>query len=279
MTRTKTWVLLTVALAACDGGDGGTGGVLHPGPCVQENDDNADGRIDTRIVYTYDESGLLILRETDAEPEFGDLDGVPEGASHYHYEGELLVLKEVDYGADGTVDQRYDFYYDENEYLVLVLVSSWPDETLEADYEFLNDERGNVLEAMFTYYIGDCTWRDIELYTYDADDNLVAEEFIDDALEDDAIDEHHFHLIDENGLRYRTDRDLDGDYVTDAETFYVYDSNGLLIIEETDNGPDQAIDRVETYEYDDGGNLTFYVLDQHADGWEDATQAFSYDCW
>jgi len=275
----RTLVALLFAFAACDE-EPAAGGKLHPGPCVQENDNNADGRVDVRIVYSYDDAGRLVLRETDSEPEGpDDLDGVPEGASYYHYEGDLLALKEVDYGADGTVEQRYDFHYDADDFLVLVEVRSEPDGELEAEYEFANDAHGNVLEAVFSYYVADVTEQDIERYAYDADDNLISEEYVFDAHEDTAVDERRFHVLDADGLRYRTDLDLDGDFVTDAETFYTYDSRDLLVLEETDDGPDQTIDLIETYEYDGGGNLTRYARDDWADGVEDAIQAFGYDCW
>jgi len=279
MSANRTIVALAallVALAACDEDKGNT--PLFPGPCTQENDNNADGLVDLRIVYTYDDAGLLVLRETDSLPE-SDLDGIPEGASHYYYEGDLLVRKEVDYGANDSIELYYFFIYDEQDWLTSVEVKGDPDAELDALYEFTYDESGNNIEAVYSFYMGEETEQDIEYYTFDADDNLVAEEIDFDAHLGEGIDERHYHQLDSESVRYRTDRDLDGDFVIDAVTYYNYDSQGLLVLEETDTGPDQVIDKAETYDWDGGGNLTKYVLDEGADGWEDEIQRFGYGCW
>lgn len=278
MTNTRNWIILAMllaALAACDDEAKSTG--LHPGPCVQENDDDADGMVDLRIVYTYDDAGLLVLRETDAEPD--ELDGVPEGASHYYYEGGLLVRKEVDYGANGSIEQYYYFIYNADDLVSTVEIMGDQEDELDGLYEFSYDESGNLLEAVYSFFMTEETVRDIERFTYDVYDNLVAEEHVFDAQLGDEVDEYHYHLLDGDGLRFRTDRDLDGDGEIDAETFYTYDAEDLLVLEETDTGPDQVIDKVETYEYDGGGNLTRYTRDEGADGFEDAIERFIYDCW
>ena len=273
--KTIALVALLALLAACDDEKGNT--TLFPGPCTQENDDDADGIIDLRIVYTYDDAGLLVLRETDTQPE--ELDGVPEGASHYYYEGDLLMRKEVDYGANDSIELYYYFIYDEQDWLTSVEVKGDPDAELDALYEFSYDDNGNNIEAVYSFYMSEETEQDIEHYTFDADDNLVAEEYDFDAHLGEGIDERHYHQLDSDGVRYRTDRDLNGDFTTDAETYYTYDSHDLLVLEETDSGPDQVIDKVETYDWDGGGNLTRYVLDEGNDGWEDSIQRFTYGCW
>lgn len=279
MTGPRDWILLALllaALAACDDEPKESG--LYPGPCVQENDDDADGTVDLRITYTYDDAGLLVLRETDAEPA-DELDGVPEGASHYYYEDGLLVRKEVDYGANGSIEQYYYFIYNADDLVITVEIMGDQEDEIDGLYEFEYDDSGNLIEAVYTFFMLEETAQDIERFTYDVDDNLVAEEHVFDAHLSAEVDEYHYHLLDGDGLRFRTDRDLDGDGEIDAQTYYTYDAHDWLVLEETDTGPDQVIDKVETYEWDKGGNLTRYVLDEGADGWEDAIERFIYDCW
>jgi hypothetical protein len=272
--KTLVLALVVLALASCD--EDAKKLRLYAGPCEQENDNNADGVIDLRITYTY-EGELLVLRETDAEPQ--PLDGVVDGLSHYFYDGDLLQRKEVDYGADGVSDQYYYFYYEGDDLLASVEIKEEPSGPNVGWYEFVYDERGNNIESYFNWLtVEDTVAQDIEYYTYDADDNMTVEEYLYDAHEGLEVDERFYNLFDGNGLKLRTDLDADGNEVIDGAIYYTYDSDDLLIMEETDSDLDQMIDEIDTYEYDSAGNMTRFTGDQGADG-VDEIQYFSYGCW
>ena len=234
---------------------------------VREDDDNADGTVDSRNTFTYDANGNLTMDELDSDAD-GTVDS--RNTSTYDVNGNL-TMEEYDSDANGTVDYRYTYTYDAN--------GNFTMDELDLDVDGTVDDR-------FTY-------------TYDADGNLIMEEYDSDA--DGTVDSRYTSTYDVDGNRIMDENDSDADGNVDSRYTYTYDVNGNLTLREVDLGPaemrdihtydannnlimleydlfaDGIVDQRFTYTYDANNNLTTEEIDDDADGTVDDRHTYSYD--
>jgi hypothetical protein len=102
---------------------------------TDEYDDAVDGVVDIRWTYRYDERGNLIAEEKDG-PVDGETGVYADGEvdrliNHSYDDSDLLVRSETDYDADGTASLRVSYGYDEEERLVSVETDGGYDQTID----------------------------------------------------------------------------------------------------------------------------------------------------
>lgn len=122
-------------------------------------------KLDRAEVYTYDEAGRVVSRDTLAS------DGTPALHATYEYDAQGHETSFVDFHTDGSVYSRTESVYDENgnrtEYV------TYSGEYVDTRTEYTYDANGNKTSAFWQNGVGD--FRGHTAWEYDAHNNVTKE--------------------------------------------------------------------------------------------------------
>lgn len=312
-------VLLSGLAAACGGDDDGGGagdpdasasadddaatdpdgaaGVLYPGPCRVDYDNDADDEIDSRYLYAYDAAGHKTLEEAVLP---ADDTVLVRWTYEFNADGQLVAGTYDSDVSTEVLDSRDTYTYDEDGNQTRIeskredgdTIDSFTARTfddmnrktrIELDYDTAvagldrvitfdyqldrfvehNDQGDDdVIDDDFTYIHGD-------------DDLIDREEY--DRQSDDDIDEVYEHDYDGQGRVIEDADDGDNDGLFEYVVTYAYGSFGMTS-QDVDVDGDGGVDDHEDYTYDDAGNLLLRELDSGLDDELDRRITYSYDC-
>ena len=252
-----------------------------------------DGQVDEIRVYSYDNTGLNILTETDE-----NADGLVDKCSYQSYDEitrEWIV--ESDAGCDGTIERIQIITYDENGNWTKLELDNDGDGEWDSVSAWTYDEYGNEQTHTIDSE-GDGVWDFCSVYIYDQEGRLSRIEWT-NCIDDIVTSSTNFEYVDCNESVY-TFRDNDEDGVEDWCDLTIYNQRGLKIRWEIDLNCDSVGDTIEAYSYDEFGNMirqhrntgllltwTFddkgnkltHEIDFGDDGVTDVIWNYTYDCW
>ncbi len=292
------------------GGDAGEPDVTR-NVCLRETDRGADGTIDQRRVFEYDDEGRTTFQgldlgadgtfETSVRYEY-DADTTTE----YHFEGtdsdyDIVIVTRFD-GDGRPVEKTHDTNLDGVDDIRIVW--NYTATTAERRSDYQNDgvvdsvERETFdSEGRVVLYENDedadGTNEQTTTNTYDANGLLVRVEYFDgetthvqryeydamgrqtrfesDLQDDGTPDQVTTTVWDDVALTATHENDLDADGTVDQVTVATYDASGKLLKWKTENATDE-------YDYDEHDRLVERRQDSGNDGSFDLIQRYEYEC-
>ena len=239
---------------ACrEGGSAGQGDIMvfdrldrhYPGPCVGyvdgDGDEPVDGIIDSRWVYFYD--------------------------------GARQLMREEDYGPDGTTDAILTFVYDSASELVGERYDCDADDIADEVFTYIFDSQGRKRMALIEKARGHAV-------------ACLGPEHFPLNLENEFDDEHG---LEKPIMQRRYDwskmlRDLGVEDVRNIVRLgglvqYSYDDTDQPITEEWDLNGNGTVEEIIHFVYDSNGNLMLEYHDDGLDGIIDVLVRYDYGCW
>ena len=211
---------------------------------LQTSEYDAEGRLVTYSVDSYDEQGQQILREVyDGQDQLlesiemqYDAQGNQIYFAHFDGDGNCLSLKE----------STYDEYGNRTYYRV---VSQSGSEQIFTN-EYVYDEEGRMLERAYYY---DGTLNGTEVYEYDEEGRLIS-------MQDGNTETRYWY---ENGLMVKKYEKTNFAFYTE----YTYDEKENLVFERCYSASDLSPSYSIQYQYDDQGNC---LSQTYTDGFGDS---------
>ena len=260
---------------------------------LSEQDFHGDGHFGYRVVYSYDEHGLLVGEERSGEAAFMEL-------WSYTYDADgNQVLVEMDRGADGVVDFWVE--YDRNERGDVLEERSYAAGELTGWTVTTYDDVGGVVTVEehqhfcidWVVFTGEIVSRRTTFTNDGAGHVTVEVDGVECFVADGELDMRIERTFDGNGNLLL--EKVDGtpvspgppDGLHDACTTYVYDEHGHLVRIEWDGGSagpygeldlcDDVPDSISTQYYDAQGREIRVEKDHDADGDAEEVISTSYD--
>lgn len=217
-----------------------------PGPCLETIDHDADGVVDSRIVYEYDEQGRTLA-------ELHYLDDGPHPYSRvsntFNAAGELVEVTR-DIRVDGTIDTRTRYEYD--------------------------DDGNRAIESYDAG--GDGRFDSVTRFEYD-DGRLERAERRTGPGRRIEINYAYAYQLDEDGNALVTDVDSLDDGSVDVRYLATYDAGGNRLTLARDDDADGQIERFSRFLYDAAGNRLAVEVDEDGDGSPERRLLYNYACW
>lgn len=211
-----------------------------------------------RETLQYDGDNLVRLNRerSDGEP-FDDPDAQTEvyreSIDYAYDDASNLIAQEVDFGADGSIDERQTYGYDDAGRRILYEEDNDADGVVDLRHRFAFDAQGN--QTLFERDDnGDGVLERRTTSVYDTDGNLLMTEWDDGA--DGISDGRREWTYDAAGreLTFTRDEDLSDDS-PDYASARTYDDSGNELTFEIDSNGDGEIDERTVSTYEAGGGL------------------------
>lgn len=265
-----------------------------------EDDDPRDEAVDRHYSFSYDSGGRSTMNEADGS--VGAADGVVDERWNYTYNDagtELLI--DNDEGADGTVDNREMQHFDDAGNNTGIDHDYGADGILDSRFTRSFDDEGHQLTGSYDSD-GDGTPNVLVTYDWDSEWNNVAMNYDGDAdgaflspwdtivsytWDDGRMTTGHWWFPDRSGYTYEYQYDDAGTLLSSDERLddgslvqlarYGY-ADGDLTTVETDDDADGSINSRDTYAYDTDHNKVLDEDDQDADGVADSRETWTWSC-
>ncbi len=258
---------------------------------INATDVDQDGSFDGFTRRVYDEQGRLTRSETDSTAGDDPNGDAIDSWETWEYDG--LTTKHSEFNIDGLI--RYDENdYDEMERWLrqaespngdtdfedtedTVTTFTWDGNTRtghtdgtggtapdgEWDFESIVvfDDDGWLIESKSRVRGG--AFKDHSKRSYDADHNLLKEEWDDDG--DGTFESYDSYTYSEYGDETSYETYRNGELSERRYALYAYDDNGNMTMCERDHDGDELLEELQTWARDEQGRVTRYTRDDRSD--------------